>query len=184
MNKRLSHFKRHKLALWRDQRGEAIVSFALVFPILLLLSFGILEFAFAMMDRHQAAESLRLFSRSVAISITTEDLENIESDSPTICSYSNQQVSCNNGTNIASWTKLIAGFQKAQAVFPRLNASHIVLIFEPTGLEPDEADLGTMALVTVQFQNLDYEAKVLPFYSDIIERILFPTISNSLVVGG
>ena len=59
-----------------------------------------------------------------------------------------------------------------------------MLIFEPTGLAPDDADVGTMALVTVQFQNLDYEARVFPFYNNMIEKILFPTISNSLVIGG
>jgi Flp pilus assembly protein TadG len=170
--------------LWANKKGEAAVSFALVLPVLLVVSFGILEFALAMMDRQQASESLRRFSRAVAITITTDDLANIEPDATTSCTYSNQNVSCDNGSSITSWTKLIAGFQSAQDIFPRLTADNVVLIFEPTGLAPDDADVGTMALVTVQFQNLEYVAKVFPFYNNMIEKILFPTISNSLVIGG
>ena len=170
--------------LWGDQKGEAAVSFALVLPVLLVVSFGILEFALAMMDRQQAAEGLRRMSRAVAITMTADDLANIESDATTTCTYSNLNVSCNNGSSITSWTKLIAGFQSAQDIFPTLTASNVVLIFEPTGLAPDDADVGTMALVTVQFQNLEYVARVFPFYNNMIEKILFPTLSNSLVVGG
>jgi len=161
-----------------------MVSFALVLPILLVLSFGILEFALAMMDRHQASESLRRFSRAVAISISADDLSSISENTATSCTYSSFQVSCSNGTNLTNWTKLIAGFQDAQDIFPRLTAANIVLVFEPTGLAPEDADTGTMALVTVQYQNLDYEAKVFPLFDSLIETILFPTISNSLVVGG
>jgi Flp pilus assembly protein TadG len=171
-------------SLWVNKKGEAAVSFALVLPVLLMVSFGILEFALAMMDRHQASESLRRFSRAVAITMTADDLANIETNGTTSCTYSNLNVSCDNGSSITSWTKLIAGFQSAQDIFPRLTASNVVLIFEPTGLAPDDADVGTMALVTVQFQNLEYVAKVFPFYNNMIEKILFPTISNSLVIGG
>jgi hypothetical protein len=178
MNRLPLRFKAQIQRLWKDQQGEAAVSFALVLPVLLLLSCGILEFAVAMMDRQQASESLRLFSRAVAISITTDDLSGIDQDGPTSCTYADANVTCSNGTSISSWEKLREGFQRAQ------EAGNIVLVFEPTDLAPADADLGTMALVTVQFEDLDYEAKVLPLYDEVIETILFPTISNSLVVGG
>lgn len=184
MNRLPLRFSAHIKNLQADQRGEAAVSFALILPVLLLLSCGIMEFAVAMMDRQQASESLRLFSRAVAISITTDDLAGIDQDGPTSCTYADANVTCSNGTSISNWEKLREGFQRAQEVFPRLEAGNIVLVFEPTDLAPDDADLGTMALVTVQFEDLDYEAKVLPLYDEVIETILFPTISNSLVVGG
>lgn len=188
MNKRPSHCKNadplRQRHIWRDQRGEAAVSFGLVLPILLLLSFGILEFALALMDRQQASEALRIFTRSVAISLTSEDISGISSNSSTTCSYANLAVSCDNGSNVANWTNLISGFNSAQDIFPRLRADNVFLIFEPTGLSPDEDDDALMALVTVQFQNLSYESKVFSFYDGLIERILFPTISNSLVLGG
>jgi Flp pilus assembly protein TadG len=172
--------------IWRDKRGEAAVSFGLVLPVLLLLSFGILEFALALMDRQQASEALRLFTRAVAISITSDNLSGINSDSATTCAYNagSQSVTCANGSDVTNWQTLIAGFNDARAVFPRLTAENIVLIFEPTGLSPDVDDDALMALVTVQFQNLEYEARVFPLYNSLIERILFPTISNSLVLGG
>ncbi len=188
MNKRPLHCKSTdhvpRRNVWRDQRGEAAVSFGLVLPILMLLSFGILEFALALMDRQQASEALRIFTRSVAISLSAEDISGINSDSPTTCSYSEQSVSCSNGSKVSNWTNLISGFNKAQGIFPRLRADNIVLVFEPSGLSPDDDEDALMALVTVQFQNLDYESKVFPFYSGLIQKILFPTISNSLVLGG
>ena len=188
MNKRLSHCKSTDPVplrnIWRNQRGEAAVSFGLVLPILMLLSFGILEFAIALMDRQQASEALRIFTRTVAISLSSDDISGISSDSSTTCSYSEASVSCDNGSNVSNWTNLISGFNKAQDMFPRLRADNITLVFEPTGLSPDEDDDALMALVTVQFHDLDYEAKVFPFYDGLIEKILFPTISNSLVLGG
>jgi len=188
MNKHLLHCKSTspvpRRSIWRNQKGEAAVSFGLVLPVLLLLSFGILEFALALMDRQQASEALRIFTRSVAISLSSEDLSGISSDSSTTCSYTFLAVECSNGSSISRWTNLISGFNEAQAIFPRLTTSNVVLIFEPTGLSPDEDDDAIMALVTVQFQNLSYEAKVFPFYNGLIEKILFPTISNSLVLGG
>ena len=167
-----------------DNKGEAAVSFGLVLPILLLTSLGILEFALAVMDRQQAAESLRRFSRAVAVSMTASDLENVVGESATKCTYSDANVSCANGQSIETWTKLIAGFRDAQDIFPRLNSGNVVIVIEDSGLGPDDADNGTMALVTVQFVNLDYQAKVFPMYDGLIERILFPTISATYVIGG
>ena len=188
MNKRPSRCKSAtplpKGNIWRNQQGEAAVSFGLVLPILMLLSFGILEFALALMDRQQASEALRIFTRSVAISLSYNDLSGINSDSSTTCTYSEQSVSCDNGSNVSNWTNLISGFNKAQGIFPRLKADNILLVFEPSGLSPDGDNDALMALVTVQFQNLEYESKVFSFYDGLIEKILFPTISNSLVLGG
>ncbi len=57
--------------LRRDDRGEAIVGFAFVLPVLVLLSLAIFEFSLVMFDFHRAGEATRRAVRSVAIKRTT-----------------------------------------------------------------------------------------------------------------
>ena len=183
MSKHSSHCKRIRLGLWRDERGEAMVSFGLVLPVLLVMTFGILEFSLAAVERHQASQALRILTRGVAIHLTTDDLSNISAESSTKCTLQDSGWACAGGT-ISNWSNLYGVWTDAQTVLPRLNLSNVELTITPTSLADADAEKGTMALVTLQFVNLDYQSKVFTFYDDLMTKILFGDISASLILGG
>jgi Flp pilus assembly protein TadG len=54
-------------ALRRDQRGTALVEFALIAPVLFLLIFGVLDFSLALNDYNQASQLVGLGARAAAV---------------------------------------------------------------------------------------------------------------------
>jgi Flp pilus assembly protein TadG len=170
MVKRLLEFR-------RNNAGVAAVEFGLIFPVLLLTTFAILEFAIALLDRHQASESLRRFTRSVAIIQTNIDL----SAGSVTCTV-DDAMACN--SSVISTDRVKVAFDEAHAIFPRLRPSNISVTWQTAGLEPNGANPGIMALVTVSYNNLDYKAKILPGVSPYIQKIIFPKMSMSLITGG
>lgn len=60
----LGHHTELPSASWRYQRGIAVVEFALVLPVLLLLVFGIVEFALAMYDKAVITNASREAARA------------------------------------------------------------------------------------------------------------------------
>lgn len=54
-------------ALRREQRGTALVEFALIAPVLFLLIFGVLDFSLALNDYNQASQLVGLGARAAAV---------------------------------------------------------------------------------------------------------------------
>lgn len=61
-------FRRAAAALRHDQSGSSAVEFALVFPVLGLLLFGIIQFSIAFHDRVVLTDGVRIAARQFAIS--------------------------------------------------------------------------------------------------------------------
>jgi Flp pilus assembly protein TadG len=59
----------------RDERGAAMVEFAMILPLLVLLTFGILEFGFAFNTSSDVSQSSRAGGRTAAIFSTDPQLE-------------------------------------------------------------------------------------------------------------
>ena len=182
MNK-LSLLFKSRRNLAKDERGEAVVSFALVLPLLLFLRFGILEFALAMVERHQASQALRILTRGVATTLTTSNLSGIGSDAETKCGLTKNGWDCTGGT-ITGWGNLSTSWSSAKSVLPRLTTANVELIVTPTSLADADADTGTMAMVTIRFKNLTYQSVVFSLYDQAMTGILFQDMSASLVLGG
>lgn len=85
----------------RRQRGQAMVEFALILPMLLILIFGILEFAFIMTDQIELNNAVREGARAGAVhidgntqsGITTDAYNHADSSSGALISCTPKNVS-------------------------------------------------------------------------------------------
>ena len=73
--------------LRRDDRGEAIVGFAFVLPVLVFLSLAIFEFSLVMFDFHRAGEATRRAVRLVAISDPVANVSGFSAGSAIPCTW-------------------------------------------------------------------------------------------------
>jgi hypothetical protein len=59
-----------------DDRGQSIVEFALVLPLLLILVFGVVEFGYALLDQHVVTKLTREGSNLISRNTTLQDAAN------------------------------------------------------------------------------------------------------------
>lgn len=64
----------------RDERGAAVVEFALILPVLILFVFGIVEFGRAYSARIELTAAVREGARAVALGANTSDAVNATKD--------------------------------------------------------------------------------------------------------
>lgn len=64
----------------RDERGAAVVEFALILPILVMFVFGIVEFGRAYSARIELTAAVREGARAVALGANTTDAETATKD--------------------------------------------------------------------------------------------------------
>jgi Flp pilus assembly protein TadG len=110
---------RRALACDRDERGAAMVEFALILPLLVLLTFGIIEFGVAFNASSSVSQASRAGGRTAAIFSTDPQLEfnaaeaaataldvspNSITGTPTICvsKFVANADPCATGTNFSS----------------------------------------------------------------------------------
>jgi Flp pilus assembly pilin Flp len=68
---------RARLHAWRDDRGAAVIEFALIVPLLLLLLFGIIDMSRAFYTLNNLASAVREGARRGAVADTRPDLGTI-----------------------------------------------------------------------------------------------------------
>jgi Flp pilus assembly protein TadG len=124
MSKRIS-------ALSACRRGAAALEFALVAPVLVLLTFGTVEFAFMLYDLHRYGNAARNAARAAAIFPPVASLSNL-STTPVVCTSSGG-LSCSGGAliNAASFDEIVAA---AEAEVPELTAANIRVTYKPSGI--------------------------------------------------
>lgn len=63
---------RRRAMLWHNQRGAAVVEFAIVLPLLIVLTFGIIEFGIIMYDKAMVTNACREGARAGIVLRLTE----------------------------------------------------------------------------------------------------------------
>lgn len=171
---------RHKIlgALARAQAGASAIEFAFVAPILILFTFGILEFALAMGDYLRASEALRAAARIAAIQPAIADLSSLD-DTPATCSGGGS-VSCSGFSinNAASFNAILA---EAQRILPTITASHLSVTYSSSGVGFSATAGGTAPIVTVQLSNYEHDL-ILRNLIPGVTSITFPDFSTSRLI--
>jgi hypothetical protein len=108
------------------------LEFALIAPILVLLTFGTIEFAFMLYDLHRYGNAARNAVRMAAIVPPVAALTNL-STTPVVCTGSGG-LFCTGGAvkSTASFDQILAA---AQAEVPELTAANIRLTYRPSGID-------------------------------------------------
>ena len=142
----------------RDEDGAFIIEFAIAFPVLILLSFGLLEFSLVVFDYQRAAESTRRGIRTTILSYTIPNTATLLEGSVITCRLSNNVVSCTGGSPSEfaadQFNILLAEMRE---VYPTLTEDNVIVTYEGTDVGAPEDSGGILPLVTLQLQGVRHD---------------------------
>ena len=165
MNKPMWGFDMKRLL--RDTRGSALVGFAFVLPILLGISFGILEFSVLAFDFHRANEATRRIARQAAIIAPLVDQATLTNNGSATCT----------GT---ACTGLAALTEVADSVFPEIGPENVAITYSLTDIGKD-LPLGFLRkpLITVRITGLQHDFLLFNGLNGAPKSLTFPPLTTS-----
>ena len=158
-------------SLWSRCEGAAAVEFALVCVPLLVITIGIMEFAFALYQWNSAEKATQFGVRMAVVSTpVASGLNNFDgknngneygdepmpgfAPSSVICDGAT--TSCNNGyTFLSSVHNRVV--TRMQQIFPRITAANVVVEYLPISLGFVGRPCGPVPSVTVRLQNMTFD---------------------------
>lgn len=168
----------------RDDEGAFIVEFGIVFPVLILLSFGLLEFTLVVFDYQRAVEATRRGVRLAIIQEPVPNTTNLLLDETITCTAApDNTVSCVGGSPSPDADALFQQLMSTmRQVYPSLQNSNVVIVFEGTQVgDPDDAG-GVFPLVTLELVNVTHEMIVGHLIG--IDQIELPSFKASVLGNG
>jgi hypothetical protein len=168
----------------RDEDGAFIIEFGLTFPILILLSFGLLEFSLVVFDYQRAAEATRRGVRLAIIQEPIPNTTNLLDDAVIVCTASSGGVvSCTGGSPSDDADVLFAALlAEMQQAYPTLDATNIRITFEGTLVGDAASAGGVFPLVTLELVNVVHEMIVGQLI--YIDEIEFPAFTATVLGNG
>jgi Flp pilus assembly pilin Flp len=160
--------------LWKRSEGAAAVEFALVCIPLLIITFGIIEYAFALFQWNSAEKATQFGVRKAVVSdpvasglntFNGKTNSNEFGDEP-MPVFANSAVICNGATSTCSngyafsataHTRIVT---RMRQMFPRITASNVAVEYQPIGLG-FVGRCGPVPSVTVRLQNMSYDFLVI-----------------------
>ena len=141
-----------------DEEGAFIVEFAIAFPVLILLSFGLLEFSLVVFDYQRAAEATRRGIRTTILSYTIPNTAALLEDITITCTMSSGVVSCDGGSPsefAADQFNILLG--EMQEIYPTLTEDNVVVVYEGTNIGSADEAGGILPLVTLQLTGVRHD---------------------------
>ncbi|MBL6935017.1 MAG: pilus assembly protein [Alphaproteobacteria bacterium] len=116
-----------------DENAATAVEFALVFPLLLSLCFGILDFTLLAFDYHRAGEATRRAARTASIVTPVADLGALTAGAPVVCTSTGGVVSCG-GTAVVNDQSFTEVVDDIQTIHPDITGDNVSITYSFTGL--------------------------------------------------
>lgn len=167
----------------RDESGTFIIEFGITFPVLILLSFGLLEFSLVVFDYQRAAEATRRGVRLAVIQEPIPNTANLLIDAVITCTAPSGTVTCDGGSPSANADALFANLlSEMQRAYPTLTSANIVVVFEGTDVGTADTIGGIFPLVTVKLTGVAHEMIVGQLIG--IDSIQFPDFEATVLGNG
>jgi hypothetical protein len=110
--------------------GVTALEFALIAPVLMLLTFGAIEVVIALFDMHRMGDATRAAARAAAVSPMIPDPARV-ADGPVVCNGSGSSASCGGSiANGASFSTILAAAQRSM---PALTGGNLRLTYRDSG---------------------------------------------------
>ncbi len=147
-------------AFLREQDGAYIIEFGLVFPTLIFLSFGLLEFSLIAFDYQRAAEATRRGVRRAIVQVSMiPNLASLLVGTKIVCngvdaatvSCSGASLDPNAGTNFSSL------LTEMQAAYPKIVATNVQITYQGTDVGTTGTAGGIIPLITVRLINVKHD---------------------------
>jgi Flp pilus assembly protein TadG len=165
------------IAKWRrDRRGTAAVEFALILPLLLLVTIGSLEIGLIMFDYHKVSEATRRGLRTALIEDVIIDLADLDA-TPITCTGPGN-VSCSAGSidSSASFDAIVLSMQE---IVPRIAAENVIVTYADSGLDISGNGDTMTPLVTVEVTGLEYNFVALRYVSGLSTVLTMPSFDTT-----
>lgn len=153
--------------LLRCREGATAVEFAIVMPLLLVVSLGALEMSLLMFEMHNANDATRRGVREAVIQypiVVSSDI----TTSGILCTSTSSTVSCSGGATIDDDTRFTAIYNKMKPLLPDLTQDDIEVLYRDTGLTSNGVVTPTVTLIV---KNLTYKffiAAIIPGFDGVI----------------
>ena len=170
----------------RDRSGAAAVEFALVAPVLFLLTLGIIEVGMILLEWHRIGEAARDGARVALIEDPIPRLANLAPGTSITCLGQNDfSMTCSPGSASSS-TAFATVLATMQGIAPNLNGANIVIEYTDTGITDSSdtsilSDMVTPAL-TLRVTNYQYQFFFLQSIPGMPSSITLPEFSTTRVV--
>lgn len=167
-----------------DVRAAAAVDTAFILPILLLLSFAILELTVLAFEYHRASEATRRGARVASMNNAIPDLSGLsEADPSSVCKSTAGTITCTRGT-VESPTTFDNIVAPMQAILTRINPTNIRVTYTWSGLGDPTTPGGIKPFVTVGIVGLSYDFLVIDVIPGMPSSITFPPFSTTQMTKG
>ncbi len=167
------------------ERGEAIISFAFILPLLLGLSFAILEFTLIAFDYHRAGEATRRAARFATIIEPVGDLSSFDDGvgPPVTCSAAGGSLSCGS-EDVASQDAFDRVVAYMRAILPAIGVENVEITYSLSGIGDPETPGGVLPLVTVRLFDLRHDFLMLDFVPGMPSGLTFQPFTTNYLASG
>ncbi len=169
--------------LVREEDGAFIIEFAIVFPALIILSVGLLEFSLLAYDFQRASESTRRAVRFAIIGNDIANTANLLDDAIIRCDSEGGVVSCTGGSpHEFADERFQTMLDSMQVAYPLILEEHLRITYESTTVGDAGEAGGIIPLVTIEVRNLKHEFMLGPIVG--LDFMYFPDFRTSILGSG
>lgn len=166
-----------------DEDGAFIVEFGIAFPLLLTLTFGLLEFSLVVFDYQRAAEATRRGVRLTIIQPPIPNTAQLLEGKVIQCTSTGGEVSCAPySLNLDADIRFQALLAEMQEIYPTLVEENLVVTYEGSNVGAADSAGGILPLVTLQLINLRHNMMMGSVIG--IPYIEFPDFKTSVLGPG
>jgi hypothetical protein len=165
------------------RRGVALTEFGLILPVMLMVCFGIVEFALVGLDFVRAGEAARRATRVVSMSPPLVDLSPLPGGVPIVCTVSGTSLSCN-GTYIGMADVLNDVLAPVAKVFPDVKAENLRVTYADSGIGDITTPGGIKPLITVDLVGITHKFLMLGTIPGVPDDFVLPPFSTTLIGNG
>jgi len=154
--------------LLRNSDGATAVEFAFILPVLLLISFGILEFIAVFFQNHKINEATRIIARNLSVSAPLVSEATLLADNTHQCTA-------------ATCPGISAIITDAQALLPDLTAADVEISYEIKDLGGIGYSVGYKPLIIVNLTAQTYDFIVLGAFPGIPTSVALNPSTTSIL---
>lgn len=168
-----------------NRRGVTAIEFALVAPVLIGLTLGLIDFALTMLEFNRASEATRRATRVVQIEERLADISDIESGDIVCTASSAGVVSCtSNSEEDTADTEFATILAEMQDVYPSIAAENVRITYSNSGVGDTGKPGGVLPLVTIEIINLTHNFTLIDGLPGVPDSITMPPFSTTVLARG
>lgn len=163
----------------QDRRGVAAVEFALISPILFLLTLGMIEVGMILLEWHRVGEAARGGARLVLIGDPIAELASLSTTDITCAGADDGSVSCT-GAAASSSTAFAGALAAMQDIAPNLEGSNVTIAYTDSAITSNAGVITpVLSLSVVNYQYTFFFLQTVP---GIGSTMTLPAFTTSRVV--